>query len=95
MLVAVAVVGQEHQLVLPFAGLGMFDILDGFSHNSFGFGQTIHRESSHGYVHAAGYVCFSLVIVEETEIVVCSICIGLFQRVLCLISQQPVVTGCG
>ena len=92
-LVVVAVVAHEHELVLPTAGVCVLDVVDGLVNHYLGFSLVAHGKTPHGHVELVGCERIAaLSVVKIAEETVVNIAIHVVERVFALVAEQQVVS---
>ena len=93
--VAVAVIGNEHQLLMPLARILVAHIRCNLLCHCLGCCSTRYRQSPYAYIHPAINIRCALIVIQESEIIVRRVGFGLYLAVHCLIRQQGVWPGSG
>ena len=88
----ITIVGEEYELCLPLTHVFVAHISYGLVDHVLRLFYGVGRQSAHAYVHSAIGVALSLAIVQETEIVIRGICLGLHIGVLGLVGEKFIIS---
>ena len=89
----VPVIGKEDELGFPFAQILVVHVAYRLVHHLLRLRHGIHRQTTNADIHTPVGVAFTLGVVKETEIVIGRVCLGLYGRVLRLVSKKCVLTA--